>query len=45
MNKILTISVAAYNFENYLENTLSSLAIDEIIDNIDPTRKRRALTH
>lgn len=35
MNKILTVSVAAYNVERYLENTLTSLAIEEIIDDIE----------
>ena len=35
MDKTLTISVAAYNVEKYLENTLTSLAIQEIVDDIE----------
>ena len=35
MGKILSISVAAYNVEKYLENTLTSLAMQEIIDDIE----------
>ena len=33
--KILTVSVAAYNVEDYLEQCLESLAIPEIIDDIE----------
>ena len=32
MSKILTISVAAYNVENYISNTLESLLVDDIDD-------------
>ena len=32
MKKILTISIAAYNVENYINNTLDSLLIDNIDD-------------
>lgn len=32
MNKILTVSIAAYNVEEYIENTLKSLLIDNIED-------------
>ena len=35
MKKILTISVAAYNVENYLENSLSSLIAENIMDDIE----------
>ena len=35
MEKILTISVAAYNVEKYLEKCLSSLVAEEIIDDIE----------
>ena len=33
--KILTISVAAYNVEKYLKNTLDSLIVPEVIDDIE----------
>ena len=32
MNKILTVSIAAYNVEEFIENTLNSLLIDNIED-------------
>ena len=32
MNKILTVSIAAYNVEKYIEKTLNSLLIDDIDD-------------
>ena len=35
MNKILTISVAAYNVEKYLQNTLDSVLDPDIIDEIE----------
>ena len=33
--KILTISIAAYNVEKYLPKTLESLAIPEIMDQLE----------
>ncbi len=35
MGKILTISIAAYNMEKYLTETLNSVALPEIIDEIE----------
>ena len=35
MNKILSISVAAYNVEKYLEKTLDSCAAAEVLDDIE----------
>lgn len=35
MGKILTISVAAYNVEKYIEDTLNSLVIPEILDDLE----------
>ena len=35
MNKILTISVAAYNVEKFLENTLKSLADSRYVDKLE----------
>lgn len=35
MNKILTISIAAYNMEKYIAETLGSIVIPEIIDDIE----------
>ncbi len=35
MNKILTISIAAYNVERFLDNTLKSLCVESIIDDIE----------
>lgn len=35
MEKILTVSVAAYNVEKYLENCLSSLVADEVMEDIE----------
>lgn len=35
MSKLLTISIAAYNVEKYLENTLESLINDKIIDELE----------
>lgn len=35
MSKILTISIAAYNVEKYIEDTLNSLLIPEILDDIE----------
>lgn len=34
-NKILTISIAAYNVEKYIRETLESLCIEEIIDELE----------
>ena len=34
-NKILTISIAAYNVEQYIKNTIESVIIEEIIDYLD----------
>ena len=34
-NKILTISIAAYNVEQYIKNTLDSITIPEILDDIE----------
>lgn len=34
-NKILTISIAAYNVEKYIKDTLDSLVCDEILDDIE----------
>ena len=34
-DKILTISVAGYNVENYLNETLDSLVVPEILDDIE----------
>lgn len=34
-NKILTISVAAYNVERYLDDTLDSLVVPELLDDIE----------
>lgn len=35
MNKILTISIAAYNVENYIGETLNSLIAPEVIDDLE----------
>ena len=35
MNKILTVSVASYNVEKYIQNTLESCLVPEIIDDIE----------
>lgn len=35
MNKILTISIAGYNVEQYIENTLSSICAKDVIDDIE----------
>ena len=35
MDKVLTISIAAYNVEKYIEQTLESILIPEIIDKIE----------
>ena len=35
MGKILTISVAAYNVENYIRDTLESLVIPELLDDLE----------
>lgn len=35
MAKILTISIAAYNVESYIRETLNSLVIPEILDNLE----------
>ena len=34
-NKILTISIAAYQVENYLEKTLTSLLLQEVLEDIE----------
>ena len=35
MNKIITISIAAYNVEKFLDETLSSLSCPELMDSIE----------
>lgn len=35
MDKILTIVIPAYNVENYIEKTIESLIIPEILDDIE----------
>lgn len=35
MSKILTISIAAYNVESYIKDTLDSLVIPEILDDLE----------
>lgn len=35
LGKVLSISIAAYNVERYLENTLSSLCVPGVIDDIE----------
>lgn len=35
MEKLLTISIAAYNVENYLEDTLRSLCVPEVMDKLE----------
>ena len=35
MNKILTISIAAYNIEKYVNETLDSFVIPEVMDDIE----------
>ena len=35
MNKILTVSIAAYNVEKYLDQTLSSLIDNRFLDDIE----------
>ena len=35
MNKILSISVAAYNVEKFLDQTLSSLCVQDVLDKIE----------
>ena len=35
MSKILTISIAAYNVEKYIRETLDSLCVDEVIDDLE----------
>lgn len=35
MSKVLTISVAAYNMEKYIKETLESLVVPEVIDDIE----------
>lgn len=35
MNKILTISIAAYNVERFLDNTLKSLCVESVLDDIE----------
>ena len=37
MEKILTISIAAYNVENYIKKTLDSLIIEEILPKLEIT--------
>ncbi len=35
MSRILTVSIASYNVEKFLENTLSSLCIDSVLDDVE----------
>ena len=35
MKKVLTISIAAYNIEDYIENALNSLVVDGIMEKIE----------
>ena len=35
MEKLLTISIAAYNVEGYIRNTLDSLIVPEILDKLE----------
>ena len=35
MKKVLTISIAAYNIEDYIENALKSLVVDRIMEKIE----------
>ena len=35
MGKLLTISIAAYNVEEYIRNTLDSLIVPEILDKLE----------
>ena len=35
MNKIVSISIAAYNVENFLDETLSSLYCPDVLDDIE----------
>ena len=35
MDKILTIAIPAYNVEKYLENTLSTILDEQILDKIE----------
>lgn len=35
MDKILTVSIAAYNVEKYIRQTLDSLCVDEVIDYLE----------
>lgn len=35
MEKVLTVSIAAYNIENYIESALKSLVVEEIMDKLE----------
>lgn len=35
MEKVLTVSIAAYNIENYIENALQSLIVEDIMDKLE----------
>ena len=41
MEKLLTISIAAYNVGQYLHQALSSLCVPEILDEIEETLKEK----
>lgn len=35
MSKVLTVSIAAYNMESYIRQTLNSLIVPEILEKIE----------